>query len=984
MTDTKNRTESFMFSKNRSKAIIVSILVLYCGISLQFPTSVFGQSPNADDWSFLSTTTIGAKQFISKHPKFDGRGIIIFVLDSGVDMGVAGLTTTSNDDVKVVDVRDFSGQGDVSLYTGEKGSEGLEKFIQHPSGYRLYNYHRLDIAPIENEYLIGYIDERNFRNSEVNDINNNGRVDDVFGILVYEVEAADTLYWIAYVDTDGDNHIDDEKPIRDYHVNYDTFQFRGGDKKYDRRLLTFALNILPHEMKISFHFDDDGHGTHVAGIAAGYKINHQDGFNGIAPGAQIISLKIGNGTFKGGCTVSGSLKKALDFVEQYVRENQQPAVVNISYGIGSVREGQSYIDELVSDLLSYNKNIFVCISAGNEGPGISTVGTPAASDLAFTVGALLNRTSAKDIYGADINSNLIFYFSARGGELNKPDAVVPGVASSTVPNFSDEDVMRGTSMAAPQASGAAAILWSAALHSDPPLSVNNAVLKRALKNSAKSIENYNYLDQGEGLLNIGGAFELLKIYSKANTDKPVVNYSISTESAGAANNQGQAAFWRTSGFFPTGQEKQIFTVRSVFHDSLDADSRAKFYGAFNLKSSHRWLSPTKKSVYIKGENAPEIEVKYDAKYLSEPGIYSGKIYAQEKQFSRLSDRHQTAFELLNTIIVPYTFTRENKYQQKFEAHTIEKGRVERYFILVPGGATAASLTLSPGKNKYCNIECFAFKPDGKKYFRIGPISSKEANDEVKLIPTEDLTPGIWEIDIYADFMNDKPSTYNLDISVCSFHIEPPVISNFNYEVGQEPNGYFEVTNQFNVPFYGFSRGKISGYQRTLSDISRTSDIFNYDFKVETGVNSVEFNIVIDEDSFLKMTDIAINIFNSQGTAIYKEAFNEYEKKISLNRLSDDSYTLELVPAFVYPYGNTKWSFNLQEKYFLKENINIKIYQDNERIFKLYPLIQKELEFTLNKSPRIAPEGFKIFGSIEFFDRNLLRQVFTVPIEFELQ
>lgn len=973
-----------MHQLNRNKNFNNLFSIIFVIVILHFSGFVFGQEEDNYNWNFLSTTKIGASQFIKQNPTFDGRGVIIFVLDSGVDMGVAGLTTTSTGEVKVVDVRDFSGQGDVSLYLGEAGTEGREKFIEHPTGFRLYNYHRLDKTPIEDEYLIGYIDERNFRNSDVRDINNNGKYDDTFGVLVFEVEAADTLYWIAYVDTDGDHHIDDEHSIRDYRVNYDTIHFRGGNKKYDRRLLTCAINILPDEMKLSFHFDDDGHGTHVAGIASGYQISNEEGFHGIAPGAQIISLKIGNGTFKGGCTVSGSFKNALDFVEQYARKNRKPVVVNISYGIGSVREGESYIDELVNDVLFYNKNIFVCISAGNEGPGISTAGTPAAANKAFTVGALLNRASAKDIYGANLPGDAIFYFSARGGELNKPDAVVPGVASSTVPKFSDDDIMRGTSMASPQAAGAAAILWSAAVQSDPPLMIHNTVLKRALKNTAVPLKEYSFLDQGEGLVQIDAAFDFLKEYSTAYAKQKIIEYRITTENPLSTNNQGRTAFWRTAGFFPSGGERQKFTVRPVFHDSLDADAKAEFYRSFKLTSSHPWLRTTKNSMYLKGVSASEIDVTYNKKLLEQPGIYTGKIYAHPNVSSSIRDKYHVEFELLNTIIVPYTFTQENNYQQKFLSKRIAAGNVDRYFIQVPTGATVASITFSPTKNKFCNVDCFAYTPDGSKYFRIGPISSKEENDEIRLIPTSDLTPGIWEIDIYADFLNEKTSTYNFEIAFSSYLVEPPVISNFNYEVGQEPNGYFNVTNQFNIPFYGFSRGKISGFQRTRKNISQTSDIFSYDFNVENEVNSIEFNIEIAEESFIKMTDVAVNIYNSRGTAIYKEAFSQNEKKISLSRLADDSYTLELLPAFVYRYGDTRWSFSLQEKYFLNDDINIKIYQDNERIFKLFPLIRDELEFTLNKSPRIAPEGFHIFGSIDFYDRNLLQQVFTVPIEFKLQ
>jgi len=222
-----------IFSRDRFSNMLILVILF---LSLIFDNS-FSQKLVSIDWSFLSTSTIGAKQFIQSHPEFDGRGIVIFILDSGVDMVVSGLRVTTEGKIKVIDVMDFSGQGDVFLYAGEVGEESQEKFIKHPDGFRLYNYHHLANKPSNKEYLIGAIDESRFLNSNINDLNNNGKYDDVFGILAFKVEDADSVYWIAYVDTDGDQHIDDEKPMRDYRIKYDTFQLRGGDKRYDRKYL---------------------------------------------------------------------------------------------------------------------------------------------------------------------------------------------------------------------------------------------------------------------------------------------------------------------------------------------------------------------------------------------------------------------------------------------------------------------------------------------------------------------------------------------------------------------------------------------------------------------------------------------------------------------------------------------------------------------------------------------------------------------------
>ncbi|NJN64395.1 MAG: S8 family serine peptidase, partial [Acidobacteria bacterium] len=202
---------------------------------------------------------------------------------------------------------------------------------------------------------------------------------------------------------------------------------------------------------MTFVFDDGAHGSHVAGIAAGHAIGGVAGQNGIAPGAQVLSLKIGNNQLSGGATTSGSMWNAWNYAARWSTERGVPVVAQMSYGIGSETEGHSRMEAEIDRLLESTPMLLGSVTNGNEGPGLSTAGLPSCARHVIAAGAVMNKTTARDIYGVELPQDFVFDFSSRGAEFAKPDLVTPGFAASTVPAWREgADVMRGTSMAAPQ------------------------------------------------------------------------------------------------------------------------------------------------------------------------------------------------------------------------------------------------------------------------------------------------------------------------------------------------------------------------------------------------------------------------------------------------------------------------------------------------------------------------------------------------------
>ncbi len=124
--------------------------------------------------------------------------------------------------------------------------------------------------------------------------------------------------------------------------------------------------------------DDNGHGTHVAGIIAG-KAAEEGGVTGVAPEATLTAYKVMNDAGEGATSdIIAAIEAASDPANPHRAD-----VINMSlggYGDGSEPLGQAAT-------AATKAGVVVVAAAGNEGPSSGTVGTPAAADGVLAVGA---------------------------------------------------------------------------------------------------------------------------------------------------------------------------------------------------------------------------------------------------------------------------------------------------------------------------------------------------------------------------------------------------------------------------------------------------------------------------------------------------------------------------------------------------------------------------------------------------------------------
>ena len=204
--------------------------------------------------------------------------------------------------------------------------------------------------------------------------------------------------------------------------------------------------------------DDNGHGTHVAGIVAADDAN----IKGVAPKAKLFACKVlGSGGGGTGANVLAAIELVVDPNKDGNMEDRVN-VVNMSLGF---RNGDP--DDAMSTAVdnAVKLGVVFCVAAGNNGQEISvpegydtyynkafeTISSPGTARLAITVGAI-------------DSVNALAYFSSKGPVARtfdiKPDVVAPGLNIKSLKPGGQYTYMNGTSMASPMVAGVAALILS--------------------------------------------------------------------------------------------------------------------------------------------------------------------------------------------------------------------------------------------------------------------------------------------------------------------------------------------------------------------------------------------------------------------------------------------------------------------------------------------------------------------------------------------
>ncbi len=207
--------------------------------------------------------------------------------------------------------------------------------------------------------------------------------------------------------------------------------------------------------------DDNGHGTHVAGIAAAK--DNSIGVVGIAPGAKLWAIKVLD---RNGAGALSTIIKGIDYIRQYA---SQIEVANLSLGCQCK---SAAFDTAINNAVK--AGITFIVAAGNSGRDAST-NSPANNPNVIAVSAIGDSDGKCGGIGPSTGNgrdDTLASFSNYGSVI---DIAAPGVKIYSTYKGNTYATMSGTSMASPHVAGAAA-LYEASHPGASPTEVRNALL----------------------------------------------------------------------------------------------------------------------------------------------------------------------------------------------------------------------------------------------------------------------------------------------------------------------------------------------------------------------------------------------------------------------------------------------------------------------------------------------------------------------------
>ena len=713
---------------------------------------------------------LGADRWREEHPTFDGRGVTVAVLDGNVDFLLPELQVAMTADGqprrKVIDVlnsmdplepedefphwismRDrVSAAGTDASYAGETWR------LPRPGTYAIGILDFCRWAPYVQAYFRIAMDRPGLSTS----------IDRPIGVL-WDEGSGD-----VWIDVNQDHSFADEKPIRDFHEHYD-YALLGVDDPDTpvRETIPLVVQTDRDQRFLAVNPGMYGHSTMVSGSLLASR-GETGRFNGVAPGARLVSI------FEGSTThgmIEGIIRAFRDPRVDVVLLEQN-VYIAMPYVIG---DGRFTVTVICSRLIDRYKKPF--LSPANNSPGLNTVEEHGLAGWSFGVGAYESRENflanrAVRVYEED-NLHWVGSFGPSGNGALQPDILAPSEVLTTYPasRSADDEGLKGvfgfppgyamcggTSCATPIAAGAISLLLSGAKQSG--VAWTPASLYGAVTGTARHLSNMPAYRQGNGLIQVGAAWESLRRRA-AGPPPPDVRLRgpVKTILSGWLDppDSGPGIYER-EGWKPgqTGERRVVLRRSS---GPAGAESfRLRWIG-----NDGSFSAPD--TVSLPRDRDVEVPVRVATR---DPGVHSALL-----SLERAGSPDPVA-RWMAVVVAAEELTAENKFTVSKELRAPRPGAVEAFFR-VPPGVDAVKFELRAPKE---TVRMVVYPPDSREdtVFQV-------SKDDVQVRTLADPEPGVWAVvlhDMHDAFKFDekRPSTLprtpvTLTASVLGARLEHP-------------------------------------------------------------------------------------------------------------------------------------------------------------------------------------------------------------------
>ena len=858
-----------------------------------------GSTPRDNPYMPIAET--GADAFMDAHPTWDGRGVTVGVLDTGITLDHPALQTTTTGAPKIVDWVTYthpSTDGDptwVSMSTvvsGPSFTVGTDAYSAPAGSYRFGIFN-------ERHPSLGGEVGRDV-NRDGNPTGSNGN----FGVLW---DGATTVW----VDVDQDRDFTDEPAMTNYRVNRDVRYF-GTDNPATpiAERMPFVVQIDGKNKFVNIGIVSGAHGSHVAGIIAANGL-FGGAMSGAAPGAQLVSVRVC--LFVAGCTAHALIEGMI-----YAAKTANVDVINMSIGgLPSLNDANN-ARALLYDRLIEQTNTQMFISAGNSGPGENTVGDPSVATKVMSIGTSISDATWEANYGSTApaaGTDNQHPFSSRGPREDggfKPNVIAPGAAISSTPMWQaggpvagvhslppGYSMFNGTSMAAPQAAGAGALLVSAAEQAG--VQHQPAQLRQALNSSARFFTEYGAYEQGNGLIRVPQAWDLLATNSIKTVDiKSAVPVDTALEQFLATPGIGVGIPAREGVTNGTSYPRQYTFTRT---------SGAGGSTTYNLS----WVGND--GTFSVGASSISL-VKGTPKTLVVN--INPTAYGAHSAILNLNDPSSPGIEYqtMNTVVVARDFTGPDF------SHTIS-GSVARnqalsYFFEVQPGTPALkvdfsgpSATAGTGQARFLRFHPYGVGIDSNSSLSCysppvvpgGSCAGGSPNSRA----TSNPQAGVWEVTVEARRTSDAaftPFTLTASVLGASVSPNPDVISSAT--IGVPVARSYTLTNLFGA-FTGRATGTTFGSAfratPTIANLAQQT----YPVTVSAGSTSLRATIGSPSDP---AADLDLFVFNcTTGTCVLagQNADGDSEESVTITNPAAGNW-LVLVDGYAVPAGTTTYKY----------------------------------------------------------------------------